>query len=112
MNSYEVTLIEKREKTLLVNAECKNQALIRAQNEYVYGGVSLDDCELCLEDIVIEEANAGVIVVDPEACFKSNIEFFDDDVDCVCSEEYECEKCINRNTCAMKQNLCILKKSL
>ena len=63
MNSYEVTLIEKKEKTLLVNAESEVDAMLRVQNGFVRGEIDIDDTSDRLVKFIVDDARAGLFAI-------------------------------------------------
>ena len=67
MNSYEVTLIEKREKTLLVSAESETEAMLRVQNGFVRGEIDMNDTPDRLVKILVDDARAGLFAIKPDS---------------------------------------------
>ncbi len=65
MRSYEVTLIEKKEKTLLVNAESEVDAMLRVQNGFVRGEIDMDDTPDRLIKFLVDDARAGLFAIKP-----------------------------------------------
>ena len=112
MNSYEVTLIEKREKTLLVSAESETEAMLRVQNGFVRGEIDMNDTPDRLVKILVDDARAGLFAIKPD----SDNELVDisevtedDEWDEFCDlldDEYghmSCSSCYNPcNTCGMR----------
>lgn len=67
MNSYEVTLIEKREKTLFVSAESETEAMLRVQNGFVRGEIDMNDTPDRLVKILVDDARAGLFAIKPDS---------------------------------------------
>ena len=67
MNSYEVTLIEKREKTLLVSAESETEAMLRVRNGFIRGEIDMNDTPDRLIKILVDDARTGLFAIKPDS---------------------------------------------
>lgn len=100
MNSYEITLVEKRSKTLLVNADCSTDALISVENQYIDGTINLEDCEIELDDVICREAHPGVFDIGEPTDEAIEEIYCESCMDCNCDKIFECENCANKSNCS------------
>lgn len=67
MNSYEVTLIEKREKALLVSAESETEAILCVRNGFIRGEIDMNDTPDRLIKILVDDARTGLFAIKPDS---------------------------------------------
>lgn len=107
MKCYEVTIIEKREKTMFVNAGCSTDALIRSKNHYINNSIDLEDCEIKLDDMLCREVGLGVSDnKEPAAKELGEIDIYHtaNTIDS-CDRIFDCENCEKKYECNNKTKL-------